>query len=337
MKLVCVTCTQSVGCTFLDWSIHFLSGKTEFYNIAQGWIPLSQDPMTKVNAHGHEKNYKGGLAETQTMIHQLVNQNELVSCYPGPLAFEKAAAALDISMEDLTVSNLEKIAQHKEQDYNQLLNFANEQQAKIVFISLNDDLPMYLVNVRTLERMPFENRPADSVAEMQQSLDSVFFKDSLDTWNSLHLDNIWDVRERRALNTRPFGSIPLKVDFSFPHYWLDSQNWWYNGLEEMIKIMTWLDLDIDQIRFDKWIPIYRKWQKVQNAALQFQYNYKHIVDCIVNNWSYEIDLTFEQEVVVQHLLIHQHNLNLKTWQLEKFPNNTKDLHRLLEPNTHPLI
>ena len=58
------------------------------------------------------------------------------------------------------------------------------------------------------------------------------------------------------------------------------------------------------------------------------------MDAIVNNWHYEIDLTFEQEVIVQHCLIYQHGLNLKTWQLEQFPRNTRDLHRLLEPNTH---
>jgi hypothetical protein len=259
-----------------------------------------------------------------------------VSFYSSQLLFNNAAAALDISMDDLTVSNQQKIAQYREQDYNQLLNFANDQQAKIVFVSLNDTLPMYLVNVRYLERMPFDNRPAESIADIQQSLDTVFFKDSLATWNDQHITNIWDVRERRALNTRLFDRPSLKINFSFPHYWLDSQNLWYNSVEEIVKIMAWLDLEIDQSRFDKWTTVYRKWQKVQIAALQFQYNYRHIVDCTVNNWSYEINLTFEQEVVIQHLLIYQHNLNLKTWQLEKFPNNTKDLHQLLEPNIHPL-
>jgi hypothetical protein len=70
--------------------------------------------------------------------------------------------------------------------------------------------------------------------------------------------------------------------------------------------------------------------------LEFCYNYKHIVDSVVNNWYYQIDLTFEQEVVIQHCLIYQHNLNLKTWELTKFPSNTQDLHKLLEPNIHPI-
>ena len=48
-----------------------------------------------------------------------------------------------------------------------------------------------------------------------------------------------------------------------------------------------------------------------------------VFDAIVHNWYYEIDnLTFEQEVIIQHCLIYQHGLNLKTRQLEKFPSNT---------------
>ena len=100
--------------------------------------------------------------------------------------------------------------------------------------------------------------------------------------------------------------------------------------------MNWVELPIDNDRYNQWVPIYEDWQQIQMNSLRFQYNYKHIVDCVVNNWSYNIDLTFDQEVVIQHLLIYQHNLNLKTWQLKKFPGNTKDLHLLLEPNIHPL-
>ena len=336
-KLVCVTSVKSVGCTFLDWSIHFLAGKTEFYNTKQGWIPLVQNPLTTFNAHGHKRNIDGESVVVQQKISQLIKQPGLVSFYLDLVKTDQAAEVLGISIDNLTDTDSQRIMQYAEQNYNRLLNFANDQQAKIVFISLSNDLPMYLINLRTLDRMPFEDRPAESTAEVRQSLDTVFFKDSMDVWNNLNLNKIWDVRERRALNIKPFINVPVKVDFSFPHYWLDSQNWWHNGLEEIVKIMSWLDIEINQTRFNEWVPIYRQWQKVQITALQFQYNYKHIIDCIVNNWSYEIDLTFDQEVVIQHLLIYQHNLNLKTWQLEKFPNNTQDLHRLLEPNIHPLV
>ena len=92
---------------------------------------------------------------------------------------------------------------------------------------------------------------------------------------------------------------------------------------------------MDPQRFNQWLPIYQQWASRQLKILDFCHEVSHIIDSIVNNWDYQLgDLSFEQEVVIQHYLIYKHNLNLKTWQLEKFPSNTKDLHKLLETNTH---
>jgi hypothetical protein len=45
------------------------------------------------------------------------------------------------------------------------------------------------------------------------------------------------------------------------------------------------------------------------------------------------DLDVLQESVIQHFLLYKHNLNLKTFGLEKF-ENTLQLHNLLEPNVY---
>ena len=57
---------------------------------------------------------------------------------------------------------------------------------------------------------------------------------------------------------------------------------------------------------------------------------------IVDNFYYDIGeykLNIAQEAAIQHVMLYKYNLNFKIWQLEKFPNNTQDLHKLLEPNT----
>ena len=55
-KLICCTSNRSVGCTFLDWSIHFLSGQNKFFNVDQrAWIDLAKNPLDTLNAHGHKK------------------------------------------------------------------------------------------------------------------------------------------------------------------------------------------------------------------------------------------------------------------------------------------
>ena len=213
---------------------------------------------------------------------------------------------------------------------------AAKQDLKIIFVSLDDNLKMFANTTRYLGKMPFENRTAESIEEITDSVDRLFFNDSIDTWNSLGLDTLWDKRERIALKQKLFDYDPIKVELDFDHYWVDVQNLWYNGEREIPKILAWLGLTLNPDKFKEWKPIYQKWQEIILDTLQFQYNHKHIVDSIVNNWSYAIDLTFEQEAFIQHCLIYQHNLNLKTWQLEKFPNNTQDLHKLLETNIHPL-
>jgi len=62
-----------------------------------------------------------------------------------------------------------------------------------------------------------------------------------------------------------------------------------------------------------------------------------IVNAIVHNHYYLIPpMTLVYEAAVQHCLIYQHGLNLKTWNLQQFPSNAQDLHKLLEPNFHSI-
>jgi hypothetical protein len=325
-----------VGCTFLDWSIHFLSGQTNFFNIQTGWQQLSKNPLKKINAHGHQKNTVSGPTQTEIAISKLQNHSGLSSFYLITPTIDIIATELDIDPNTITQEQQQSIQDYSRTSYNQSLVKSSKLGAKIIFVSLDKNLFAYANAVRTLEKMPFENCSANSEADITNAIDQLYFRDSAKIWKDLDLNNIWDLRERMALRKNLFEYNPMKVELDFDHCWVDSQNLWYNGEREIPKILAWLELPLNQNRYEEWKPIYRKWQEIQVDALQFQYDHKHIVDCIINNWSYTINLTFEQEAFVQHCLIYQHNLNLKTWQLEKFPNNTQELHKLLETNIHPL-
>ena len=336
--IVCSTSGgKQVGCTFLDWSIYFLTGQTEHFNTeTESWASLVQNPLQGLTAHGHPRNRAHGLKQTQQTISRLQDLNALGSFYMIPPIIIDSAKELGINPQTITKSHWDIISNHRATFYNKSLSMAAKQDLKIIFVSLDDNLKMFANTTRYLGKMPFENRTAESIEEITDSVDRLFFNDSIDTWNSLGLDTLWDKRERIALKQKLFDYDPIKVELDFDHYWVDVQNLWYNGEREIPKILAWLGLTLNPDKFKEWKPIYQKWQEIILDTLQFQYNHKHIVDSIVNNWSYAIDLTFEQEAFIQHCLIYQHNLNLKTWQLEKFPNNTQDLHKLLETNIHPL-
>lgn len=342
-NIVCVTSPVSVGCTFLDWSIHFLAGKNKFYSTnTSEWIPLSSDPIIKINAHGHNKNHPAGYDSAWECVNRLatVSDSELLSFYPVPLHAAIAGEELNI-FDNLNAEKQKQIHQYQQDDYAKMINSFIKAGIKVIYVSLNKHNILYTKQCRSLNRLYFLDRLADSLTESTEHLDQLFFADSIDQWEQLGLTNVWDRRERAALCTRPFDPSTLmknlKIERSAQYCQVDAQSLWYNGKNTIKKIMKFLNIAIDKTAWVQWVNVYHKWQQMQLDILEFGINFEHTMNAIVHNWYYELgNLTFEQEVIIQHCLIYQYGLNLKTWQLEKFPSNTQELHKLLEPNIHPI-
>jgi|694.fasta_scaffold61359_8 hypothetical protein len=343
-NIVCVTSPISVGCTFLDWSIHFLSGKNKFYSTRKlDWIPLSTNPVLKTNAHGHKKNHPSGHNRAWQCINQLttISNTELLSFYPCVLHADLAGKELNI-FDNLDTKKQRQIHQYQQDDYAKMINSVIDSGIKVVYVSTSKHNILYTTQTRSLERMYFLNKSATSSVENVDHIDQLFFADSIKHWEQNGLTNVWDHRERLALCTRPFDTSTLMEDLEINrtarYCHVDAQSLWYNGKNTIKKIMKFLNVTININVWDQWVDVYHNWQAMQLNILEFNINVDHIVNAIVNNWYYEIgNLTFEQEIVIQHCLIYQHGLNLKTWQLEKFPSNAQDLYKLLEPNIHPVL
>jgi hypothetical protein len=341
-QVFAVSSFQSVGCTFLDWSIHYISGQQQFYNIKQQqWIALSGNPLNAINAHGHFKNHPRGFCESQQQLQQLIKIDGVASFYPYCMSMVDAAQQLGISIDQGVLdSEFSKILNSQKHEYNQILNLIADSPAKLIYVDLAADAILYSINRRSTESTVLKNPEKNkhyTLQQQQQDYQQLFFKDSVDVWEKLNLINRWDQREQMALCTRPFDTATTTgITVDLPHLRLDSRLWWTAGEAVITQVLDYLKLPIMPERLHTWRPIYQQWQRPQLQSLEFVFNHQHIVDCIVNNHWCEIDLSFEQEVVIQHCLIYQHGLNLKTWGLEKFPNNTKLLHQLLEPNFHPI-
>lgn len=341
MSVYCITSQRSPGCIFFDWTIHFLSGQENFYCIKnQEWIPLSTNPVQKNNAHGHLKNHPSGFTATQKYTNCLLSksQDQLYSVYPCQLLMFEAVKNLNIPIDQIGLpENHLKINQYVKNDFEQVFTFCYHHDVKLIYVGDHPSVQLYYLTMRSPSNRIINGQLAGP-EEITQERQQVFFGNSINNWNQLKLTNTWDQRERQALDTRPFQYTDKKFDgLAYPHMWVSCQDLWYSGKHAALKMLQYLNLTVVPERLAAWQPIYNQWQKIQLQVLAFSYNCQHIVDSIVNNWYYEIDLTFDQEVVIQHCLIYQHNLNLKTWQLEKFPTNTQDLHKLLEPNLHPVV
>lgn len=337
--IFCVSSIQSLGCTFLDWSLHFLSGQDRFYSTkSQSWIDLNQNPLLEFNSHGHQKNHPSGYANSSKCIELLkqLDHNNLYSLYPVQLHTDIALKELGYTVEHLaTPDGYNKVKSFQRQDYLKTLHECADQDIKIIFVAMAPEVSLYRIKIRQLDRFWTKNQVPKSTDDLVEELQKIFFSDSINTWQNLGLTNIWDVRERIALDSRPFEFVPDPV-LPMPHLRIDCRDWWLQGPKVINKALTYLGLQANEDRYQQWLPIYYRWQTIQASAVEFCYYLDHIVDAVVNNIYFEIDLTFEQETIVQHCLIYKHNLNLKTWELNKFPNNTQDLHKLLEPNIHPI-
>lgn len=341
-KIFAFTSEQGCGCTFLEWSANFLAGQTAYYSSdLDQTFDLTLNPLTQNNAHAHKINKPNGYKQTLKTLEKFNNTDlDLFSFYPTTLRIDEACAQLGINQTELQKESvLNEVNQYINADYARLIDHVLDQEIDLCYVSLDKKMLGYHWTKRNFPARPmFEDLVVNNEHSLIENHESVFFNSSSQHWVDQGLNNIWDIRERMALDNRPFqwaGSI-----FSGSakrHLYLNCQEVWFDCERSMRTIQDFLQLSINQTRAEQWKPIAQRWQQIQLDSLKFWIQLDHIVCAIVNDYDYPLPcLTLRQESIIQHCLIYQHNLNLRTWQLEKFPNNARLLHCLLETNIHPV-
>jgi len=310
---------HSIGCTFLSWSYHWLSGHEQYWHAKVGTRNLPQNPNTGINAHFFKKNYCAGYQELQNFVANTNNNVENCSLYVGTITSG-------------SVTELNK-------DYAECLRLASNH-APLIFCVENSQDPWYFLQKRAIDPTGNALLLPNQVELFQNYTTENFLKTYFDNSLKQVEKNIWDLRELIALNyvyLIPDRTYLSYVDRSMDHLYIDSRDLWLNGEDCLNHVFQYLGKQIADSRIDHWRSVYNQWQSTQLKILQFNWYLSTIVDSIVNNYSFDLDflnLTLLQESVIQGCLIKEHNLNLKCFGLTKFPSNTKDLHVLLEPNIH---
>ena len=334
-RIVCVTGTHNVGISFLDWSLHWLAGHDKIYHWQHKWQTLVSNPLTAVNAHAHTRNHVSGIDHTRMALESLADTPaDFHTIYPVGPAVDTVARNLGYTREIMhNNSEWKRLIDLADQEYAQVWRWCDYMGCDCVFVST--DITNQVYHAFTLDRaqhsVMFEDQPVtDTFLHMNQMFFGQALGDAVSTW---------DRRELLALNlqwsTTRLGHEHL--DFGIPHHWINCKEFWYHGQQVLTRLCDELGIAIDNSRWDQWRMVYQKWQHINYQLLRFQYELDHIVECIVNNWYYPLpELSFTQEVIILHVLMHKHQLNIKNWQLERFPNNTQELHKLLEPNHHTL-
>lgn len=343
---VAIFAWHTVGATFLDWSLHWLTGATKFYNSKEGWITLTSNPLgsqdSNVNAHNHAKNYPRGNAELINEFEQAkaISSDELISYFLHPMPID---VAIDIiNSPDTRIDLL-----YRESYEVQALDLAECQQTcydndiNVVVLSWPD--PIYNQAPRFIgPRLMTTKEAYTNIDQYYEDYFNLFAAENYPKWKEEVGNNIWDRREFYALNMRPYiiYTVDKHLDYTKPNTFIDARELFFNGEATVINLLVSLGLEVDVSRLDHWRDIYTQWQKKQFELCRFSWNLDRICECIVKGYYYDLStyhLEFWQEAIIQHLMIYKYGLNFKSWQLEKFPTNTQELYKLLEPNIHHIV
>ena len=320
--IVGIVTDPMVGGTFLSWTLHFLSGHTEYYSVkSKKWYPLISNPLSGDNAHAFNVNQPNVFDEVISYIDRLMS--------------EKTDTFHTLYYHNLPYLNTPKEKMQSAIDK----TFASSHKRIVLVNDQHNALYFCKYGARTLSHK-FKNlsQRYNTYDEQHADFIDVFFKESKDSWEDV-MKHKWDEREFLSLNLRPFSNTTVSnyIDTSTPHYWLHTSELW-NSFDVTVRDMfKYLETDVDDSRWDSWLSIYSEWRKLHHDRLQFARYFDKIVQNIIDNGDMDLtrfNLDIIREAAIQHALIYRHGLTLKGWGVEKFPDNTKELHTLLEPNIY---
>ena len=316
-NMIAILTDHGTGGTFLNWTIHYLRGDNTYYN---AWtdknIEVISNPIKSSNAHGFWPNQPDTLVDFEKIFVRLQRNPQNSSVY-----FHNFFN-LDESETRQAIDLLNPVATHK--------------------IVVTNDIRLYYCTYKNragVSRSKVDNQLITDPDKIHNEYIRYYFPESIQFWEQL--TDIWDKREFIALTYDPFAcqrTIADCFDSTMPRYDITAIDLWTTFDQSVFDLFAYLNTEIDQTRYQAWLLVYTEWKKLHRQRLMFAWYYKTIVHNIVHGIDYDLikfDLDLRQEAAIQHALIYQHNLNLKTWQLEKF-TNTRQLHQLLEPNTHDL-
>jgi len=338
MKIINTIFIQPIGATFIDWSIRLLSGSNNFYNIKQKrFIDITTQPITKINAHGHDRNEAHGnvnLKKYQNVFkqHKIHDYHSLIT-HPLPL---------DIVINQLYKNstenyNIKKCQQYRKDDLQNILTQSHVNNDKVIILQLKNPLTLVGNNIRCNKTHDVINTSeCNTDIERRNKYNYFFYNKHVDGWDNNN-KHIWDKREHIALNLRLDENLFNNVDINNCNYMLYDYELHTNFNYIIHDLMKYLELTIVEDKIPYWEKIYMEWKKFHVLNLQYSLYFDYIIESIVHGYNFDLSrfkLDLYKEAMIQHMLIYKYNLNFKTWNLEKFPDNTIGLYNLLEENIH---
>ena len=333
---------HNTGGHFIIWSLYFLSGQTQHLVGNNQIIDCVVKPDTTAkNFHQQQVLMARGFEDTKEKYSQAVNFNSelpVVCFYLNVMSMHQALQKLfAVTIAESTDVQQQCAIDYIFEDTKKLVDWVQQHNFPLVQVefNLND-----LLNITYNDRYPLDVNGdcVDSIDATWKTYKETFFAGIDDKFN----DTTWDNREKLALmsyNYTPIQRVYCSaINKKLPHLLYTTDDAWNDLFVVINEILHFIDIPIRSTQIEQWQLTYNKWRLKHDQY--FSRHFDRIINAIVHNEYLSLDrfnLDFYKEVIIQNALLYKHNLNLKNWQLEKFPDNTQDLHKLLEPNIHQLI
>jgi hypothetical protein len=327
---------HNTGGHFVIWSLYHLSGQTHYeinkFKNHLNPVAALEDFKTIKNAHIHHCDRIHGFKECQ----QLASQPKLTDNYHVYTNFlffpDVLVNKFNTNVVDATQEQRDHVFNIVHEDTQRMINYIQDYH-KLVLVDFDQG---DWLNSMYNNRYPVDHNRVHiaDYDEYMNQYESVFFPNAHTGFDQ---NNTWDRREKTAL----IFKIQPKIDWSTmvnkqkPNALYTTDDVWNDLPNVITEMLEYLDLQLLSDRLPAWKELYNTWREKHDN--HFSRCFNRIIQAIVNGEYMclkRFNLNFYKEALIQHALITQHNLNLRTWQLEQFPTNTQDIHLLLEPNTH---
>lgn len=313
----------AAGGTFLNWTLHYLSGHSDYFSVTQDQLTaVSDNPLTSKNAHGFKPNQPIDSTQVSYFLDKLknVNSNTFHTIY-----FHNFQGVNERQSTDSLIQSIAETTQAAD---------------AVVVLTHNQNDSLYFCRYNKRAGNRSWNSPSFLTDPHEQFADFIdyFFHESKKKFEAAGMTNIWDQREFLSLNLdhRDTRKISKFIKLSDKHYIVDCGEL-FNRFEFTVKdLFSFLGIEIVKDRWDSWKAVYESWRELHVSNLQFALYFDRIVAAIVENQYIDLarfKLDIVQEAAIQRELLYKHNLSLKTWQLDRFVD-TQQLHLRLEENVY---
>jgi len=295
------TSSTQLGCTFLNWSVHYLSGDTQTWREKEkSWRDVPENPLTRVNSHGFKKNH--------------------------PKTIEAWKETIDILLSYDSNKNFSFHGLIEETFVNDAISFSLDHGVKLIY--LGTYYPTYNIVQRAKFSYQFDRtlRNKTHIKSIKDYFKTVPNLESLTAtygkardFLSLNMGRLKTPEDQEVIKNYSF-----RKDFLF----VDCHELLRNEKKCLGEIFDFLNLKIDSSRMNNWLMVHSEWKKNLLPLLNFYNDLPNILSSIINGVSYSLKqyrLDIFIEAIIQYELMKRHNDRLFVSSLDHFPENTKDL------------